>query len=101
MELPRLGTRRWGNVFSCRDRDTEEALRLMTKTRVMPKTTRRGTERADEDLVRLYLDDISRYPVLTTDDEVRLSQTLETGTQAEQDAARQQCVTATRKKRCA
>jgi RNA polymerase sigma factor (sigma-70 family) len=79
-------------VFSCRDRDTEEALRLMTKTRVMPKTSRRGTERADEDLVRLYLDDISRHPLLTKDDEVRLSQTMETGTPAEREAARQQFV---------
>jgi RNA polymerase sigma factor (sigma-70 family) len=81
-------------VFSCRDRDTEEALRLMTKTRVMTKTTRRGSERADEDLVRLYLDDISRYPLLTKDDEVRLSQQMENGTPAEQDAARQQFVNA-------
>jgi len=64
----------------------------MTKIRVMPKNKRRGAERADEDLVRLYLDDISRHPLLTKDDEVRLSQTMETGTPAEQAAARQQFV---------
>jgi RNA polymerase sigma factor (sigma-70 family) len=64
----------------------------MTKTRVMSKNSRRGTERADEDLVRLYLDDISKHPLLTKDDEVRLSQIMETGTPAEQAAARQQFV---------
>jgi RNA polymerase primary sigma factor len=79
-------------VLGWRDRDTEEVLRLMTKTRAMPKNTRRGTERADEDLVRLYLDDISRHPLLTKDDEVRLSQLMETGTPEEQAEARQQFV---------
>jgi hypothetical protein len=33
----------------------------------------------DEDLVRLYLQDISRYPLLTRDDEVRLARRIETG----------------------
>ncbi len=39
-------------------------------------------EREDEDLVRLYLSDIGHYPLLTKDDEVRLSQTIEAGTRA-------------------
>jgi RNA polymerase sigma factor (sigma-70 family) len=35
--------------------------------------------RDDEDLVRLYLTDIGRYPLLTKDDEVRLAQAIEAG----------------------
>ena len=38
--------------------------------------------REDEDLVRLYLRDIGRYPLLTKDDEVRLSQRVEAGAEA-------------------
>jgi RNA polymerase sigma factor (sigma-70 family) len=36
----------------------------------------------DEDLVRLYLDDIGRHPLLTRDDEVRLAQEIESGNAA-------------------
>ncbi len=36
----------------------------------------------DEDLVRLYLQDISRYPLLTRADEVRLARRIEAGTAA-------------------
>jgi RNA polymerase sigma factor (sigma-70 family) len=39
-------------------------------------------ERDEEDLVRLYLSDIGRYPLLTKDDEVRLAQVIEKGTAA-------------------
>jgi len=39
-------------------------------------------EHHDEDLVRLYLADIGQYPLLTKDDEVRLAQTIEVGTDA-------------------
>src|SRR5665213_2316592 len=39
-------------------------------------------ERDDEDLVRLYLTGIGQYPLLTKDDEVRLSQAIETGREA-------------------
>ena len=39
-------------------------------------------ERDEEDLVRLYLSDIGRYPLLTKDDEVRLARTIEQGTRA-------------------
>jgi RNA polymerase sigma factor (sigma-70 family) len=39
-------------------------------------------ERDEEDLVRLYLTDIGQYPLLTKDDEVRLSQALEAGAAA-------------------
>ena len=38
-----------------------------------------ATERPDEDLVRLYLNDIGRHPLLTRDDEVRIAQDIETG----------------------
>jgi len=40
-------------------------------------------ERDEEDLVRLYLTDIGQYPLLTKDDEVLLSQTIEAGREAE------------------
>jgi RNA polymerase sigma factor, sigma-70 family len=39
-------------------------------------------QRDDEDFVRLYLNDISRYPLLTRDDEVHLAQQIETGNMA-------------------
>jgi len=39
-------------------------------------------EREEEDLVRLYLTDIGQYPLLTKDDEVRLAQAIEAGTEA-------------------
>ena len=45
----------------------------MTKARV---------KRDDEDLVRLYLNDIGRYPLLTKDDEIRLAQAIEDGISA-------------------
>ena len=38
--------------------------------------------RDDHDLVRLYLDDIGRHPLLTRDDEVRLAQEIECGNAA-------------------
>ncbi|MBO0732498.1 MAG: RNA polymerase subunit sigma-70, partial [Acidimicrobiaceae bacterium] len=53
------------------------------------------TETAEQDLVRLYLDGIGQYPLLTKDDEVRLSQAIESGREAaerlaaEQDRSRQ------------
>jgi RNA polymerase sigma factor (sigma-70 family) len=39
-------------------------------------------ERDEEDLVRLYLTDIGRYPLLTKEDEIRLAQVIETGSRA-------------------
>ena len=40
----------------------------------------KGTsETSDEDPVRLYLDGIGRFPLLTKEDEVRLAQTIEVG----------------------
>jgi RNA polymerase sigma factor, sigma-70 family len=39
-------------------------------------------QRDDEDLVRLYLNDIGRYPLLTKVDEVRLAQEIENGISA-------------------
>ena len=40
-----------------------------------------GTERGEEDLVRLYLHDIGQYPLLTKDDEARLAQAIEARSQ--------------------
>jgi len=40
------------------------------------------TNAADEDLVRLYLDDIGRHPLLTKDDEARLAREIEAGKSA-------------------
>ncbi len=48
----------------------------------MPKER---VERDEEDLVRLYLTDIGQYPLLTKDDEVRLAQLIEAGTEARQE----------------
>jgi len=42
-------------------------------------------ERDEEDLVRLYLHDIGRYPLLTKADEARLAQAIEARSQANQD----------------
>ena len=36
----------------------------------------------NEDLVRLYLTDVARYPLLTKDDEARLAQEAEAGRDA-------------------
>ena len=40
---------------------------------------RNRTERDNEDLVRLYLEDIGRHQLLTKDDEARLAQDIEAG----------------------
>jgi RNA polymerase sigma factor (sigma-70 family) len=45
-------------------------------------------ERDDEDLVRLYLGDIGRYPLLTKDDEVRLARAIEDGVAAADELTR-------------
>jgi len=39
-------------------------------------------EGGEQDLVRLYLDEIGKYPLLTKEDEVRLSQAIEAGREA-------------------
>ena len=43
----------------------------------------RRNEHTDLDLVKLYLTDIGRYPLLTKDDEARLAQTMEAGRDAQ------------------
>ncbi|MGH9122211.1 MAG: sigma-70 family RNA polymerase sigma factor [Acidimicrobiales bacterium] len=50
----------------------------------MPHTRNEAT---DQDLVRLYLDGIGRYPLLTRDDEVSLAQTAEAGRIAAEELA--------------
>ncbi len=42
---------------------------------------------SDADSMRLYLDDIGRYPLLTKEDEIRLGQTIEAGRIAEAELA--------------
>jgi len=48
----------------------------------MARTAPRNYGPEDQDLVRLYLDDIARYPLLTKDDEARLGALMEAGTAA-------------------
>jgi RNA polymerase sigma factor (sigma-70 family) len=43
---------------------------------------RARSEAGEQDLVRLYLDGIGQYPLLTKDDEVRLSQAIDAGREA-------------------
>ena len=47
----------------------------------MTQVTQR-TERHDEDLVRVYLDEIGRHELLTKDDEARLAQDIDAGRDA-------------------
>ena len=53
----------------------------------MPKER---VERNEEDLTRLYLNDIGRYPLLSRDDEVRLAQAIEHGNDARDSLERVQ-----------
>jgi RNA polymerase sigma factor (sigma-70 family) len=55
-------------------------------------------ERDEEDLVRLYLTDIGQYPLLTKDDEVRLAQQIEAGTEAREELETAETVSAARKR---
>jgi RNA polymerase sigma factor (sigma-70 family) len=49
----------------------------------MPKqNTSRANHDQDQDLVRLYLQDLGKHPLLTKDDEVRLAQIIEAGRDA-------------------
>jgi RNA polymerase sigma factor (sigma-70 family) len=59
----------------------------MAVTNDMRSTSQSRVSRADEDLVRLYLNDIGRYPMLTKQDEVRLAQAIENGNAARQRLA--------------
>jgi RNA polymerase sigma factor (sigma-70 family) len=45
----------------------------------VPASSPRRRQPATDDLVRLYLDDIGRHPLLTKDDEARLAQLIEAG----------------------
>ena len=47
-----------------------------------PRATGDRGEREDEDLVRLYLSEIGRHPLLTKDDEVELARRIEAGNEA-------------------
>jgi RNA polymerase sigma factor (sigma-70 family) len=55
-------------------------------------------ERGEQDLVRLYLDEIGRHPLLTREDEVRLSQTVEAGREAKAELESGQPVAAVRRR---
>jgi RNA polymerase sigma factor (sigma-70 family) len=56
------------------------ASRWRLRERSVPRERR---ERADEDLVRLYLNEVGRYALLTRDDEARLAQVIEAGRAAQ------------------
>jgi len=56
------------------------------------------SEVGDQDLVRLYLDGIGRYPLLTKDDEVVLSQRIEAGREARVALAARSGLTAAKKR---
>jgi RNA polymerase sigma factor (sigma-70 family) len=55
-------------------------------------------DRSDEDLVRLYLNDIGRYPMLTKDDERRLAQQIETGEAARHRLASERGLSSAKKR---
>jgi RNA polymerase sigma factor (sigma-70 family) len=55
-------------------------------------------ERSDEDLVRLYLNDIGRYPMLSKDDERRLAQQIELGIEAREQLSAGERLTSSRKR---
>src|SRR5881227_3247758 len=55
-------------------------------------------EERDQDLVRLYLEDIGRYPLLTKDDEARLAQAIERGRDAAAELERGEKLTPARKR---
>jgi RNA polymerase sigma factor (sigma-70 family) len=61
-------------------------------------TSQARVERADEDLVRLYLNDIGRYPMLTKEDEVRLAQLIESGVAAQERLDNDDALTAAEKR---
>ena len=52
----------------------------------------------EEDLVRLYLNDIGKHSLLTKDDEARLAQAIEAGREARAELAAAKSVTAARKR---
>jgi RNA polymerase sigma factor (sigma-70 family) len=58
---------------------------IQTARRVEPVVVRVESNEREQDLVRLYLDSIGRYPLLSQEDEVRLAQAIEAGRQAEQE----------------
>jgi len=49
---------------------------------MMMATPKRRVQRDDEDLLRLYLDDVGKHPLLSKDDEVRLAQEIEAASAA-------------------
>jgi len=59
------------------------ALNLVSSQRstriVLPTPRANRPDREDEDLVRLYLNDIGRHALLTKDDEARLGAVIEAG----------------------
>jgi RNA polymerase sigma factor (sigma-70 family) len=62
-------------------------------------STQPKREQQDQDLVRLYLDDIGKYPLLTKKDEIRLSALVRAGLTAKQQLARPNRMTFERRQR--
>ncbi len=66
----------------------------------MPPTapSKRRDAETEEDLVRLYLDDIGKHELLTKDDEVRLAQAIEAGNAARTELAESKGLTPSKKR---
>jgi len=75
-----------------RTRDRAEGGRTVANVR---------SERDEEDLVRIYLNDIGQYPLLTKDDEARLAQAIEARSEAGRDAATESALPARRRRELA
>jgi len=82
-------TRRVGDMPGPAGEDRQDRSRAeMPGGSIRPDFERRGrmpgkrAQTPDEDLVRLYLSDIGRHPLLTKDDEIRLAQVAEAGREA-------------------
>ena len=64
----------------------------------MPKRNAATAARDTDDLVRLYLGDIGRYPLLTKDDEARLGAIMDAGTEAGRELVSGQTLSGGRRK---
>ncbi len=66
-----------------------QGLSTAAQRRVCDLAKDRGSERDEEDLVRIYLSEIGQYALLNKDDEVRLAQAIEVGTAAREELEKQ------------
>src|SRR5437588_1299793 len=66
---------------------SREAKKCTDGGRMGKQATRRPDSDREQDLVRLYLDEIGRHELLTKEDEVRLAQAIEAGREARAELA--------------